>query len=273
MAGEREIQRRAFEAEGLTLSYLDAGQGRPLVALHAHWMEAATFTPLAAALAPDWRVIALDQRGHGFSEHSETYSRDDYLGDIEALFGHLGLTSAVLLGNSLGGANAYQFAARNPDRVAALIIEDIGVEIHADTSFALPWAGVFPTRAALEDKIGARLVPALSPSIRETAVGWQLAFDPHDTDASQSELNGDHWADWVASSCPALIVRGRESRVTNLAQLEKMAARRPNTTLVELDGCHAVHFDNPEGFVDAVRAFLDGLPPEAIAHAASRVNT
>lgn len=267
MTDECGSQRRAFKTGELTLSYLDAGSGRPLVALHAHWMEAATFAPLAAALAPDWRVIALDQRGHGYSDHAQTYSRDDYLGDIDALFDHLGLTSAVLLGNSLGGPNAYQFAARRPDRVAALIVEDIGVEIHDDTGFALPWAGVYPTRAVLENRIGERLVPALAPSIRETAQGWRLAFDPNDTVASQAALNGDHWDNWLATTCPALIIRGRDSRVTDPAQLEAMTQRRQNTELVELDGGHVVHFDNPEEFADTVRAFLNGLPAASLPQA------
>lgn len=178
---------------------------------------------------------------------------------MRALLEHLKLKSAVILGNSLGGANAYQFAARHQDMADALIIEDIGVEIHDDTSFALPWGGMFPTRQALEAKIGERLSPALAPSIREGAAGWHLAFDPRDTVTSQGELNGDHWNDWQTSTCPALIVRGKDSRVTDRAQLESMAARRPNTSMIELDGGHVVHFDNPDGYAAALKPFLNSL--------------
>ncbi len=82
-------------------------------------MEGVTFAPLAAARAPAWRVVALDQRGHGHSDHAPRaggYAREAYLGDVTALVAHLGLDTAVLLGNSLGGVNAYQFAARRPAR-------------------------------------------------------------------------------------------------------------------------------------------------------------
>jgi esterase len=219
-------------------------------------MEAATFAPLAEMLPPRWRLIALDQRGHGFSYHAQSYTRADYLDDIAGLLDHLGLNSVVLLGNSLGGVNAYQFAARFPDRVSAIIIEDIGAVINDDTSFALSWAGVYATRAALEERIGERLVPALTPSIRKTAAGWTLAFDPHDTVQSQKALNGDHWDDWLTSSCPALLIGGRDSRVTDAAQLEQMASRRPNTRLVKLSGGHVVHFNNPLGFTKTVGDFL-----------------
>ena len=119
--------RHEFRHDGLRLSYLDGGRGdRVLIALHAHIMEAATFVPLAAVLAPEWRVLALDQRGHGYSDHAPTYTRDDYIGDLEAFIDHLGVSDSVLLGNSLGGVNAYQFAARHPERVRGLVIEDLG---------------------------------------------------------------------------------------------------------------------------------------------------
>ena len=64
------------------LSCLDnSGDGPVLVALHGHWMEGVTFAPLAAPLAPlaaplapAWRVLALDQGGHGDSDHAPSYS-------------------------------------------------------------------------------------------------------------------------------------------------------------------------------------------------------
>ncbi len=251
------MKRREFQHDGLTFSYLDAdGEGEPLIALHSHWMEGITYAPLAAALAPDLRVIALDQRGHGHSDHAPTYTRDDYLGDIAALFTHLGLRAAVLLGNSLGGVNAYQFAARSPDRVSALIIEDIGVEISDDISFALPWAGTFATREELAERVGPRFLPYLEESFRKTPAGWRLAFDPRDMVASQSHLNGDHWKDWLATDCPALLLRGLESKVTTQAHLEQMATRRPQTRLESLAGGHVLHMDNPTRFAAAVTKFL-----------------
>jgi esterase len=259
------FQRHTFNHDNLTLSYLDTGSSPasierpPLLCLHAHMMQGATYTGLAEALAPNYRVIAPDQRGHGNSSHAATYTRQDYLGDIEALLALLDLPQAVLLGNSLGGVNAYQFAARHPDRVRALIIEDIGAVVTGDISFVLPWQGVFSTREELEARIGARFVPYLSDSIRQSGAGWRLAFDPQDMVRSQQNLVGDHWSDWLASDCRALLLRGRESRVTSVEQMEEMAERRPHTNLLILDGGHALHTDNPGAFNAVVRSFLDGL--------------
>jgi pimeloyl-ACP methyl ester carboxylesterase len=251
------MERHTFRHDGLRLSYLDSGgEGRVLIALHAHLMEAVTFAPLAEVLAPEWRIIALDQRGHGYSDHASSYTRDDYLGDLEALFEHLSLTDAVLLGNSLGGVNAYQFAARHPAKIRCLIIEDIGTEIADNLDFVLPWDGQFPTREALAESIGPRFLPYLEDSFRETPAGWKLAFDPHDIVTSGRCLAGDHWQDWIATQCPSLLLRGRDSNVTTQAAAEQMASRRPNTRLETLDGGHILHADNPTGFSNAVSEFL-----------------
>ena len=252
------MKRSCFEHEGLTFSYLDSGGPLPvLIALHAHWMEGATFIPLARELGSEWRIVAPDQRGHGYSDHAKTYSRGDYMGDLDALFEHLQVHEAVLLGNSLGGVNAYQYAARRPERVRALIIEDIGVvEAPGDMPPFLGWAGIFPTREELESRIGQRLAPYLRDSFRETAAGWRLAFEPREMMLSLNSLKGDYWSDWLSTSCPALVVRGSESRVTTAAHITQMVSRRPNTQMLTLSGRHVVHSDAPASFAEAVRSFL-----------------
>jgi pimeloyl-ACP methyl ester carboxylesterase len=76
---------------------------------------------------------------------------------------------------------------------------------------------------------------------------------------SQNQLIGDHWHNWLATTGPALLVRGRQSRVTNPDEMEQMARRRPITTLVTLDGGHVLHIEDPFAFNATVRGFLDSL--------------
>jgi esterase len=128
-----------------------------------------------------------------------------------------------------------------------------------DISFILSWQGIFSTREQLEVKIGERFLPYLQDSFRHSDDGWHLAFDPQDMIRSQQNLVGDHWSDWLASTCPALVVRGRESRVTSKEHVEQMVERRPSSNLLVLDGGHALHFDNPGAFNAVVRSFLDSL--------------
>ena len=251
------MNRSSFRHDGLLLSYLDSGGDSPvIIALHAHWMEGVTFSSLAEAVSPAWRVIAFDQRGHGYSDHADSYTREDYLDDIEALFDHLGLERAVLLGNSLGGVNAYEFASKHPERVLALVIEDIGVEIPSEMPPMNGWAGTFATQKELEEQLGPRMLSYLTPSFRQTAGGWRLAFEPSHMVLSQASLGGDHWAAWIGTNCPALLIRGTDSRVTTAAHVEQMSSRRANTQLCTLQGGHVVHQDNPAAFAEAVTSFL-----------------
>lgn len=253
-----ELERRTFRYDGLTFSYLDAGgTGAPLIALHATWMEAGTFADLAQALRPSWRVLALDQRGHGHTDRSSDFTWDALIGDLAAFIKHLGLTDPVpLLGNSLGGAVAFRYAARNPERVRAMVIEEMGAVLDPDFGFMKAWAGTFPTREALLERVGPRLAWSVEPSIRKVFAGWTLSFSPEELADAADNLRGDFWADWKATRCPALVIRGSESRVIDGNLLEEMAKERPNTVLKTFQAAHVVHHDVPEEFAAAVAGFL-----------------
>ncbi|ALC25702.1 alpha/beta hydrolase [Streptomyces sp. CFMR 7] len=254
-----EPKRAALMVAGRRLSFLDfGGPGRPLLALHAHFGEGRTFARLARELGDSWRIIALDQRGHGRSDSPPDFSRTGYVEDAAAVLEHLGIQSAAVLGHSLGGVNAYQLAARFPGLVTALIVEDIGVEVDGDLSFTLSWPHRAPTRTELLEELGPSAI-YLMDAVREYPDGWGLAFHPKDMNASQQHLNGDHWIDWLASDCPALLLRGSRSTVLSAKHAKDMAARRPHTRLVELPAGHTVHETAPVEFAAAVSGFLSSL--------------
>lgn len=244
-------------AGGRRLSYLDfGGPGVPLLALHGHYNEASVFEPLARLLAPQWRVIALDQRGHGESDRAGRYARDDYVEDLAAFHRHLGVGPVAVLGHSLGGVNAYQYAARHPDQVCALIVEDIGAVVHSDWSFTLRLPRRAPSRQELVAALGAT-APYLECSFRRADDGWRFSFDVEDTVASQKALNGEHWQDWTAVACPTLLIRGtRSDELAADHAREMIGLRAGKARLVELSAGHVVHHDAAEQFAAAVEDFL-----------------
>ncbi|WP_442604238.1 alpha/beta fold hydrolase [Paenibacillus sp. KN14-4R] len=262
------MQRKYFKSGDMTLSYLDFGGKcqNVLLLLHGHMNDARTFSELASKLSKDWRVIGLDQRGHGWSNHSPEldYSREGYLSDVLNLIRtELGGQPVTILGHSLGGANAYQFASQYPEYVQAVIVEDIGVEIEHNLSFAekLPArsASLQELRESLE-QVGIRAIDYFSESVFEDELGWGFRSDLKGMRVSQLNLNGNWWDDWLASSCPALLIQGQNSFVLKLNHAEHMVSKRPNTKLAVFENCgHGVHSDDPEGYYQVVKKFLDEL--------------
>lgn len=258
--------RRELTLDGRRLSYLDHGPatGRPLLALHGHLSEGSSFDDLAVELGPEWRVIAPDQRGHGDSDRADDYSREGYVSDLIALLDHLNPGPVVALGHSLGGINALHLAATRPAAVAALVNTDAPVDLpHQDPgplAFLVGFPYTAPTREELIAACGP-VGPMVGPLLRPLpgGDGWRLPFHPQDTLASERRVHGDHWAQWLASDCPALVINGRTSQALPAEQAAAMASLRPRTSLVTLETDHFVQLQDPKGFAGAVREFLAGL--------------
>lgn len=125
--------------DGLRLHYRDypgGGDGRPpILCLPGLTRNARDFEPLATRLAGQWRVICPDLRGRAESAYAKdpmTYVPLTYVQDLENLFAELDLTRFVLVGTSLGGIIAMLLAATRPDRLAGVVLNDIGPEIEPE---------------------------------------------------------------------------------------------------------------------------------------------
>jgi esterase len=257
--------RRYFDSSSLCLSYLDFGgeEQKILLALHGHYGNARMFSRLAEHLK-EWHVMGLDQRGHGWSEHSLSmnYSRDDYVNDIYNFVSEeLAGKKVVLLGHSLGGVNAYQFAAKYPALVEALIIEDIGTKI--DTrSPELPSRAITLSelRNKTEQVFGKGSFPYFAESVHEYEDGWGFRFHQEGISHSHQAISGDWSSDWLSSECPLLLIHGCKSWAVQTQNIEDMDLARPNVTLVKFPFCgHTIHDEDPIGFQKAVDEFLRDL--------------
>jgi pimeloyl-ACP methyl ester carboxylesterase len=103
--------------------------------------------------------------------------------------------------------------------------------------------------------------PFFAHALRQLPDGtWRLPFHPQDMITSVEQEHGDHWGDWFATICPALLIRGVRGSIIPVEEAHVMVDRRPNTHLVELDTDHMVHTSDPTGFTNAVRRFLNSLP-------------
>jgi pimeloyl-ACP methyl ester carboxylesterase/predicted ester cyclase len=164
-----------IERAGLRLAYDDTGGDRPAAVLIHGWLsERADLRTLAAALAPTYRVIALDAPGHGGSAVPDPATAGERLAipaqaaDVAALCDRLGVRDAMLVGHSAGGAVAVELAARRPDLAAAVVALDGTILFRKEVL-----AGVEPLLAALR-----------SPAWRDALRGFvQQSYLPTDDPA------------------------------------------------------------------------------------------
>src|SRR5262245_40096172 len=106
-------------------------EGVPMLLLHGFGNEAHIWDDFAPIVAPHYRTVALDHRGHGQSDWDREgrYDIDSLADDVEAVTAALGIGRMVIVAHSLGGRVATVFAGRNPERIAGLVLVDIGPEV------------------------------------------------------------------------------------------------------------------------------------------------
>jgi pimeloyl-ACP methyl ester carboxylesterase len=130
--------RHFFDSAGVKIHYLDRGQGEPVILIHGFGANLdANWTPIIYALAKEYRVIALDNRGHGRSDkpvEQAAYGLN-MVEDVARLMDHLEIKQAHIVGYSMGGLITGKFLATHPERVASAVIGGMGwMELDAQWS-------------------------------------------------------------------------------------------------------------------------------------------
>jgi pimeloyl-ACP methyl ester carboxylesterase len=224
------------------------GSGPPILLLHGLMGRASTWWEAAEWLADHGRVVGLDARGHGHSEARGPWTTDRMAADVVQVLTELG--PAVVVGHSMGGLHGLVAAARSPELVRALVVEDMGVDFRGRSAAdarawftALPQS--FPSLAAVRRAFGhprAEFGEYMTECVEERPDGYHLLAGVEHTTAIAAEwAERDHWSAVAAVRCPALLVEAEES-VAPDGQMALMAARMPGATHVRVPGTgHLVH--------------------------------
>ncbi|HET6226391.1 MAG TPA: alpha/beta fold hydrolase [Bacteroidia bacterium] len=110
----------------MKLFYRKFGTGQPIVILHGLFGQSDNWNTLAKQISEQgFEVYTVDQRNHGLSPHSSTWNYKAMSDDIEELLNDLILENTILLGHSMGGKTAMQFALNHPDMLDKLIVADM----------------------------------------------------------------------------------------------------------------------------------------------------
>jgi pimeloyl-ACP methyl ester carboxylesterase len=279
---------RVAGSDGLELHLLEwSRDGVPLLLLHGFGNDAHIWDDFAPAVAPYYRTLALDHRGHGDSawDPERRYEHDVMVDDVEAVTKALGIERLVLLGHSLGGRIATLFAGRHPERMAGLVLVDIGPELDprgvtrirmetessVDPSFASvdeyarllslhypaaqPAALARMARHGLRSREDGRLALKMDSALRGA---FSRAETPEQAAEREQAMIAAQWGALARVPCPTLVVRGAASDVFAADTADRMVDEvlQKGRLAVVAQAGHSVMTDNPDGFRDAVTSFV-----------------
>lgn len=276
--------RREAIVDGRRLSYLDRGEGSPIMLVHGtggcwqNWLE--TIGPLSL----HHRVIALDLPGFGDSEMPlERISIEGYADTVLALSEQLELQAPALIGHSLGGMVVAEAARRGPGDVGAVVMVG-GTAVTLLELARRPWTAVRRPNVALaiagEITAGVRRSPdwlqraAVTRARVRTLSFWYL-LDRPDRIAKDvlwelaSGAGRRGYLPAVAAhrrhrlpstldlACPQMIVHGERDRLVTSRDLDVFAARAPSADVVRVPYAgHMPHLEAPRQFNEIVLSFL-----------------
>jgi esterase len=250
----------------MMLHATEAGDGPPVVLLHGLFGAGRNFGFIQRALAPRFRVIALDMRNHGESPHDFDMRYPTQARDVAETLAALGVGPAAIIGHSMGGKAAMALALTQPETTARLLVSDIAPVIyqHGNTRItaALQSIPLSPdlnrasADAALAGMIDdATLRPFLLQNLRfGQQPHWRIGLA--EIAAAVPDLEG--WVDIGSSYAgPTLFVTGANSTYVLPEHRPVIRALFPAARFVAVKNAgHWVHADNPQGFLGVVEAFL-----------------
>jgi len=275
--------------DGLKINYRDyppaggVARGGPVVCLHGLSRNVKDFHDVAPAIAATGRrVITASMRGRGLSgwdANSDRYHPGVYAGDVTSLLDALDIPRAVFVGTSMGGIIAMIIAVLEPDRVTAVVLNDIGPEISdvgLDRIKSYVGRGVpvasWDEAAACARKTNGRAFPCETGAqfwdafarrtYRETDAGVVLDYDPAIGEPVRQGQAAppDLWPGFNAfADKPILIVRGALSDILTAQTVAEMKARRADLRHVDVaDVGHAPMLTEPAAS-SALQQFLSEI--------------
>jgi len=279
-------QRETIEIHGQPVTYHRYGSGPPLVLIHGITSSSRTWKSVMPRLAEKYTVIAPDLLGHGKSAKPQgDYSLGAYASGVRDLLVALEIPKATIVGHSLGGGIALQYAYQFPDRVGRLVLvdsggidKDVNIVLRAATlpgaELVLPIMFADPLHEAGLKVRGFLNKVGLHPSadVQGVSEGFsslteadarraflhtvRSVIDPMGQKVSAKDRL------YLAADIPSLIVWGERDRIIPSSHGQLAHELMPNSRLELFPG--AGHFpfnDDPDRFIEVLNDFIESTEP------------
>lgn len=244
------------------------GTGQPFVILHGYFGMSDNWKSLGTKFAENFEVYLVDQRNHGRSFHTDDFDYELMVEDLHTYMQHHHLENAILLGHSMGGKVAMQFAVTYPELVDKLIVADISPKFytpHHENILAGLNAVNFllhNTRKKVEDVLSIYIKEEGILQFLLKNVYWrskgELAFRfnlqsliEHNSEVGEAIPSFTHFEG------KTLFLKGENSNYVLEGDYALIATHFPNSKIVSVKNAgHWLHAENPTQFYDEVINFL-----------------
>src|SRR5215210_3026772 len=287
-----EVRVRELELHGHRVSYRIGGEGPTIVLIHGITSDSANWRDVLPQLAERHTVLAPDLLGHGESaKRRGGYSLGAYASGVRDLVAALGHDRATVVGHSLGGGIAMQFAYQFPERVERLVLISsggLGREVHAllraatlpgsELALALLGGGwLRSTGGAVASALG-RLGLRAGEDLAGVAAGIASLGDAEaraafvHTARAALDAGGQRVSAtdrlYLAAELPTLVVWGERDPIIPVAHGREAHAAMPGSRLEVFAGAgHFPHREDPARFVALLERFVAETEPAALAEA------
>jgi esterase len=246
------------------------GNGKPIVILHGLFGSSDNWLTQAKLFSQEHKVFTVDLRNHGQSPHDPEFNYQVMVEDLREFFESEKLQNATLIGHSMGGKAAMNFALAFPEKIEELIVVDIAPRFYdlehyviADGLAAIPVETISSRNDAEEilkeyvSDAGTRQF-LLKNLQRKTEGGFSWKINLPVIREKLSNIGEDLQFAGVFSK-PTLFIRGQHSSYVLDSDWSRIRQIFPLAKLVTLETGHWVQAEKPQEFVDTVKKWLSSL--------------
>jgi len=253
---------------GVQLHYEVEGDGEPLVLLHPVGLDLTCWEAQMPVVAPRFRVVRLDLRGHGRSAvPPPPYTLGGLAADVHGLLHQLGLFPANVIGLSVGGMVAQLLALEYPQDVSALVLADTNSTLPQEARPAMVERGETARREGMASIVDETLRRWFTEGFLQSAVvarcrerlladdvtGWAATW------RAIAELNTEPRLKEIRA--PTLVITGELDVSAPISRARAIAERIPGAILFVVPGApHMSPLEQPHLFNASVMEFLRGVP-------------
>ncbi|MUJ20793.1 alpha/beta fold hydrolase [Aliivibrio fischeri] len=252
----------------MLLNYKEQGNGDHLILIHGLFGSLDNLGLLARQFETEYRVISVDLRNHGRSFHSDIHNYHELANDLVNLFDHLSITSAHIVGHSMGGKVAMALASQSPQLIQSLSILDMAPIAYPERKHDAVFSGLHKildnkptTRKEADDLLATSIVDPgvrqfLSKSLYKEQEHLALRFNVNALFDNYAQIIG--WDNIPAFEGDVIFIKGQNSDYILAEHQANIISQFPNAKAHIVNGTgHWLHAEKPETIYRVIKRFIE----------------